>query len=186
VNPKRTLLILTCLVFLGRVASAEDSVPAPAEAEERAGALVDFGFTQYFFGNSTPLAYRFGGGYEFPGGLRIATDLDTLFYADERDGVRFSYQLNNWLIEALYSRPLRWHLRVQGGADVDFLFGSQSKIDIPGNIEGFPGFIGLGVLGGLALDLTPHWELSLQGRWTETFTSFPQFPAIDLSASYTW
>lgn len=179
----RALLFSLLLAAAGAGALRAEEGEAP---ESRSGALLEMGLTQYVFQNGSPLAYRFGGGYQFPGGLRLTTALDTLYYAGDENGVRYSYQLNNWLVQALYEIPLRWHLRAQGGANVDFLFGSRGRENLPGNPEGISGFIGLGILGGLALDLTEHWGLALQGRWTETFTPFPSFPAIDLTAVYTW
>jgi hypothetical protein len=166
--------------------------PEPAQAldlepPDHSGIVAAFDLAQYFFNNGAPLAYGLSLGYEFTRGLRLDSGIDTFYYAGEEEGARYSYQANDWTIQALYSFPLRGLLLAQAGANLEFLFGTRQFENVTGaRPDAFSGGIGLSPELGLALEWTPRSQAALRGRWVHTFGSPVPFPAASLSVSTLW
>jgi hypothetical protein len=163
----------------------------PALAREGSGIYVNGGLSQDWLQNGEPLAYGLGVGYRFENGWRVGTYFDSLAYAggDLGSGASYSYSLNDWLVQGLYSRNFSGPWAWQAGGDVDFLFGSRAQENVwraPNeNLSAF----GASAVAGLAFSpLQDPWEFQLLARLGagSGMSEASLLAGLSLGAAYQW
>ena len=154
------------------------------------------GVTALSLFNASPLSFSpFELGWRFKNGLRLRGGID-LFYYEGLDSdaklpgqgiLNYSYEMRDIRLSLLYFVPIPGRLRPMAGLTLESVGGTRkltgSGILNSPTINAWS-FLGAGVVLGGGYQLSEHWAIETQGRYTFSFNAVGSVTALGLNMAY--